>query len=71
MAGQLISDDGSGFEWMVAAIVGGLTAYYRVLRPDRSIEAEEHSHPVLSRDEALAWLRRAARARGFDARGIK
>lgn len=71
MAGLLISNDGSRFEWTLGALAGGLSAYYRVLRPDRSVEAEEHIRPVASREEALSWLRRAARARGFDARGIK
>ena len=71
MAGVLISDEGSRLEWLVTGRANGLGAHYRVVRPDRSIEAEAFSGTLGSRDEALAWLRRSARARGFDTRGIK
>jgi hypothetical protein len=71
MAGLLIGNKGSRFEWLVTGREGGFAAHYCVSRPDKSIEAEAFSSTVASRDEAIAWLLRSARARGFDARGIK
>jgi hypothetical protein len=69
----LIGDDGSEFDWSVTgSATTGYRGHYLVRRPSsRSVEAEADSQPRKSRDEAIDWLRLEARARGFDARGIK
>jgi hypothetical protein len=71
VAGLLISNDGTRLEWLITTHDGQFTAHYRVLRTDKSVEAESYSRKRSSRDGAIDWLRRCARARGFDARGIK
>jgi hypothetical protein len=69
----LIADDGSEFDWSVTGSASaGFRGHYLVRRPSsRSVEAEADSQPCASHDQAVAWLRLEARARGFDARGIK
>jgi hypothetical protein len=69
----LIADDGSEFDWSVTgSATTGFRGHYLVRRPtSRSVEAEADSQPRTSRDGAIDWLRFEARARGFDARGIK
>lgn len=69
----LIGDDGTEFDWSITGSkTSGFRGHYLVRRPaSRSVEAEADSQPRKSRDEAIAWLRLEARARGFDARGIK
>ena len=71
MAGLLLNDQGDRLEWLVTTHDGRFIGYYRVLRAGKTNEAEAFSRKKDSRDEALDWLRRQARARGFDARGIK
>jgi hypothetical protein len=69
----LMGDDGSEFDWSVTgSATTGFRGHYLVRRPSsRSVEAEADSQPHASRDRAVAWLHLEARARGFDARGIK
>lgn len=71
MAGLLIGNDGTRLEWVITLHDRQFAAQYRVLRRDKSVEAESYSRMHKSRDEAIDWLRRCARGRGFDARGIK
>jgi hypothetical protein len=71
--GRLLSSDGSSLEWEIAkAAKTGFSAHLKVTPPGRtSAEAESYKGDFASRDDAIAWLRSQARARGFDARGIK
>jgi len=71
MAGLLLNDQGDRLEWLVTAHDRHFVGYYRVLEAGKKIEVDAFSRKQDSRDQALDWLRREARARGFDASGIK
>ena len=71
MAGLLLNDQCDRLEWLVTAHDGRFIGYYRVLQAGKTNEVEAFSSKKDSRNGALDWLRREARARGFDARGIK
>lgn len=69
---RIVAGDGSEFGYEISAAGRrGYHAHYRIRAAGRSEpEAEAQSRAFASRDQALAWLRGEARARGFDVRGI-
>jgi len=71
ISGLLINDQADRLEWLILRLDGKSAGYYRVLPAGKTNEAEAFSPKMDSAEQALDWLRREARARGFDARGIK
>ena len=71
--GRSLALDGSALEWeIVETARSGFHGFLKVIPPTgTAAEAEAHKALFASRDDAAAWLRANARARGFDARGIK
>jgi len=71
--GRLLASDGSTLEWeIVGTAKSAFTVSLKVIPPaGTAVEAEAHKALFASRDDAADWLRANARARGFDARGIK
>jgi len=70
---RLLASDGSALEWEIAGSGrSGYSGFLKVIPPaGAAAEAEAYKSLFASRDDAIDWLRANARARGFDARGIK
>jgi hypothetical protein len=71
--GQFQASDGRSLEW---AIMGnaktGFSSQLKVIQSGKIlVEADACKSFFASRHEAIAWLRAEARARGFDASGIR